>query len=281
MLEVLVIGSGPAGASCAIYLKRFNHEVAVISKRDATIQTAHQVDNYYGFYGVSGQHIYEQGIEQMKSLGIQIIDETVLSIEYYGHFVITTDKAIYEAKKVVLATGKARNKLKVKNAKNYEQKGLSYCATCDGFFYRNKKIGIIGSGSAMLHELSFLQNMSPDITVFTDGVEINVPGVKVVSDKLVEVYGSEFVEGIKTEKDSYELDGLFVAIGDASTFDFIKHLGIATDKNNNIIVNENYQTNIPNLYAVGDAIGGILQIAKCVYDGMKVSYSIFNEGKKA
>lgn len=280
MLEILVIGSGPAGASCAIYLKRFNHEVTVISNGNATLSTAHQVDNYYGYYGISGDSLYQKGIEQMLSLGVTILEETVLSIEYYGHFVVTTDKNVYEARKVVLATGKARNKLKVKNAKNYEQKGLSYCATCDGFFYRNKKIGIIGSGSAMLHELSFLQNMSPHITVFTDGVEVDVPGVSVVTDKLVEVYGFDFLEGIKTEKADYELDGLFVAIGDASTFDFIKHLGIASDANNNIIVDKEYQTNIKGLYAAGDAIGGVLQIAKASYDGMMVAYQIHNEGKK-
>lgn len=280
MLEVIVIGSGPAGASCAIYLKRFNHDVIVITKSDATLATAHQVDNYYGHYAISGADLYQKGIEQMNSLGINIVDETVLSIEYYGHFVVTTNKNIYEAKKVVLATGKARNKLKIKNAKNYEQKGLSYCATCDGFFYRNKRIGIIGSGSAMKHELSFLQNMSSDVTVFTDGVNIHLDNVKVVTDKLVELYGTDFVEGIKTEKDSYELDGVFVAIGDASTFDFIKHLGIACDTNNNIIVNKNYETNIPGLYAAGDAIGGILQIVKATYDGMMVAYQIHNEGKR-
>ena len=280
MLDVLVIGGGPAGASCAIYLKRFNHDVSVISKGDSTLESAHQVDNYYGSYAIKGEDLYQKGIDQMLSLGINIINETVLSIEYYGHFVVTTDKGIYEAKKVVLATGKARNKLKVKNAKDYEQKGLSYCATCDGFFYRNKRIGIIGSGSAMLHELAFLKNMSSDITVFTDGVELTLEGVKVVTDKLVSIAGDEYLEGIITDKENYSIDGLFVAIGDASTFDFIKHLGIACDLNNNIIVNENYETNIPGLYAAGDAIGGILQIAKASYDGMMVAYKIHNEGKK-
>ena len=281
MLEVLVIGSGPAGVSAAVYLKRFNHDVKVISKGVATLETAHQVDNYYGYCGVNGKDLYQNGMEQLKSLNIEIIEESVVSIEYYSHFVVTTDKGVYEAKKVILATGKARNKLKIKNAKDYEQKGLSYCATCDGFFYRGKKIGLIGSGSAMQHELSFLRNLSEEITVFTDGVNLEIPGVKVVEEKIESLYGDMYLEGVNTISDSYQLDGLFVAIGDGSTFDFIKHMGIATDSKENIVVDENYQTNIKGLYAVGDAIGGILQITKASYDGMMVAYKIHKEGKNA
>ena len=279
MLDIVVIGSGPAGVSAAVYLKRFNLNVTVINKGETALKTAHQIDNYYGYYGISGNDLYEKGINQLESLGIDIINETVLSIEVYDKFIITTDKGVYEANKVILATGKSRNKLKVKNAREYEMKGLSYCATCDGFFYRNKKIGIIGSGSAMLHELSFLKNMSPYITVFTDGEDVMIEGVRVVKEKIVSLYGDEFLEGVTTEDRDHAVDGLFVAIGDASTFDFIKHLGIATDDKNNVIVDSNYQTNIKNLYAIGDAIGGILQITKASYDGMMVAYSINNERK--
>ena len=278
MYETIVIGSGPAGATAAVYLKRFNRDVTVITSNDTALAGAHQIDNYYGFYEISGKELYDKGVHQLKSLGINLIDEIVVSIEYYSHFVITTNKNVYEAKKVILATGKARNKLKIKNAKDYEMKGLSYCATCDGFFYRNKKIGIIGSGNAMLHELSFLQNMSKDIIVFTDGAELDLPNVNVVKEKVVSLYGNEYLEGLTTEKENYDLDGLFVAIGEASTFDFIKHLGILTDDKNNIIVNENYQTNIPNLFAIGDAIGGALQITKACYDGMMVAYGIVGKG---
>lgn len=280
MIDILIIGSGPAGVSAAVYLKRFNLDVTVINKGQTALSSAHQIDNYYGFSGISGEELYKNGLEQLASLNINVIDETVVSIEYYSHFVVTTDKNVYECKKLILATGKARNKLKVRNAKDFEMRGLSYCATCDGFFYRGKKVGIIGSGSNMLHELSFLKNMTQDITIFTDGEEVDVPGVKVVKDKITSLFGNEYLEGLNTATDSYELDGLFVAIGDASTFDFIKHLGIATDDKNNIIIDSNYQTNIKNLYAIGDATGGILQIAKAVYEGMMVAYSIYNEGKK-
>ena len=280
MLETLIIGSGPAGVSAAVYLKRFNQDVTVITGGDSTLETAHQIDNYYGYLDISGSELYQKGLDQLNGLGIKVLNEVVVSIEYYGHFIVQTTLNTYEAKKVILATGKARNKLKVKNAKDYEQKGLSYCATCDGFFYRNKKIGLIGSGNAMLHELSFLKNMSQDITIFTEGVDLDIPNVKIIKEKVVSLYGEQFLEGVNTTENGFPIDGLFVAIGEASTFDFIKHLGIGTDEKNNIIVDQNYQTNIKGLYAIGDAIGGVLKITKASYDGMMVAYSIFNEGKK-
>ena len=277
MIDTIVIGCGPAGVSAAVYLKRFNREVVVIGTNDTTLNLAHQIDNYYPFSNISGKELFDLGIKQLNELNINLIEETVTSIEYYGHFIIKTINNTYEAKKVILATGKARNKLKVKNTKAYETKGLSYCATCDGFFYRNQKIGIIGSGSAMRHELEFLKNISKDITIFTDGEALELEGFNVVTEKLVSFYGDEYLEGVETLTNKYPIDGMFVAIGDASTFDFIKHLGITTDEKNNIVVNSNYMTNIKNLYAIGDAIGGVLQIAKAVYDGMMVAHFINKE----
>ena len=247
MLETIVIGCGPAGVSAAVYLKRFNRDVCVIGTDNTTLNVAHKIDNYYGFTDISGKELFDLGIKQLKELKIDLIEEVVTSIEYFKHFVVKTTKNTYEAKRVILATGKARNKLKIKNAKDYEGKGLSYCATCDGFFYRNKKIGIIGSGTAMMHELDFLKNITNDITIFTDGLESSVDGYQVVTDKLVSFYGQDYLEGVETTIDQYALDGMFVAIGDASTFDFIKHLGINTDEKNNIIVNGDYVTNIKSM----------------------------------
>lgn len=279
MREIVIIGSGPAGVAAATYLKRFNKDVLVITSDSSTLSTAHLIENYYGFKSITGEELYQNGLEQLKHLEVEVISDSVLEIEFYSHFVIKTTNNVIEAKKVILATGKARNKLKIKNYKDYEMKGLSYCATCDGFFYRDLRIGLIGSGQAMLHELDFLKNITNDITIFTDGESINLEGYKVVTDKLDSFYGDTMLEGIKTANDKYDLDGVFVAIGSASTFDFIKHLGIATDSNNNILVDESYQTNIPNLYAIGDAIGGVLQITKATYDGMMLAYKLRNESK--
>ena len=274
MIDILIIGAGPAGCQAAIYLKRFNKNPLVIASNESTLSSAHLVENYYGVPSITGDDLYSTGLAQLKKLEVSVKEETVINIEYYGHFVVTTTSNVYEAKKVILATGKARNKLKIKNVSKYELNGLSYCAVCDGFFYRNQKVGLIGSGSSMLHELEFLKGITSDITVFTDGVDIELEGVKVCKEKIVSLFGETYLEGVETTDCKYPIDGLFAAIGDASTFDFIKRLGIATDDKNNIVVSENYQTNIPNLYAIGDAIGGVLQVVKAAYDGMMVAYCI-------
>ena len=278
-MEVIIIGAGPAGVSAATYLKRFNKDVTVINTNNSALHTAGSIENYYGFPSISGKELYENGLAQLRHLGVNIIEEEVLSIECYDTFVITTKLNTYKANKVILATGKARNKLNVTDYKKFEGKGLSYCATCDGFFCRDQKIGIVGSGDHMIHELDFLKNFTKEIVIFTNGEHIENGEFKVVESKIKGLYGADFLEGVETVDASYNLDGLFVAIGSASTFDFIKHLGIKTDSNNNIIVDSNYQTNIKNLYAIGDAIGGVLQIAKAVNDGMMVAYKIRNEGK--
>ena len=279
MLDTVIIGSGPAGVSAAIYLKRFNLDVLVIGSDNSTLNDADSIENYYGFTNINGKDLYQRGLDQLKHLDIEFVNKSVLEIEYFKHFIIKCQDETFEAKRVILATGKERNKLKLRNYKNYEGKGLSYCATCDGFFYRDKKIGIIGDGEAMLHELSFLKNISNDITIFTDGKDIEVEGFEVVNTPLISIFGENYLEGIETSEQKYHLDGLFVAIGATSTFDFIKHLGIKTDKFNNIVIDENYQTNIKGLYAIGDAIGGVLQISKAVYDGMMIAHKIFNEKK--
>ena len=153
--------------------------------------------------------------------------------------------------------------------------GISYCAICDGFIYRNKKIGIIGNKEFMLEELEVLKNFSKDVTVFTNGMnlEVDVSDTKVVTDKLVEIKGEEVVNNVITDKDTFDIDALFVAIGTPSASDFALRMG-AFIENNNIVVDENFMTNIPGLFAAGDCIGGLLQIVKAASDGAHAAIAI-------
>lgn len=272
--DVIIIGAGPAGVSAAIYLKRFNRNVLVVGNNNSSLHLATSIDNYYGLEAVSGKELYENGIKQLKSLDIDYQEANVLGVEYMGSFVVNLDVNNYSAPYLVIATGKARNKLKIKNYQQFEMKGISYCAVCDGFFYRKKKIGIIGSGKYMEHELAFLSQMTQDITIFTNGESKVDSSFKVVSEPILSFYGEDHLAGVETTNDKYDLDGVFVAIGEMSTFDLVKHLGIEIDKNNNIVVDNDYQTNMSGLYAIGDAIGGILQVTKASYDGMMAAYTI-------
>lgn len=274
--KTIIIGMGPSGISCAIYLKRFGIEPLVLGKDYGALEKAHLIENYYAKGPVSGKDLVMDGIKEAYKLGVTINHDEVIAIDYLDKgFLVTTKKATYEADTIYLAVGKSRNSLSY--AKKYEGKGVSYCASCDGFFYRKKKVALIGYNSYMAHELAILAKLIDDITIFTDGNELEVEvdsKYKVVKDKIVDFMGEDSFTGIKTEKEIYEFNGCFIALGSASGFSLAKHLGIILDENNNIVVNKNMETNIKGIYAGGDAIGGILQVVKAASDGASAAYEL-------
>ncbi|MDE5714906.1 MAG: NAD(P)/FAD-dependent oxidoreductase [Anaeroplasmataceae bacterium] len=270
--NVIVIGKGPAGISCAVYLKRYGLDVIIIGRDGGALEKVATIDNYYGFYNISGKELLENGYAQAKRLGIEIKSEEVVEITKEENFSVITDQNTYEAGYVVLACGTSRNRFVM--AEKFSN--VSYCATCDGFFYRKKKIGLIGNSTYMAHELSVLENMCKDITVFTNGLPLDVKmnsNILVVQDKIISVLGEDRIQILKTEKQEYPIDGLFIALGQASGYTFAKHLGIET-LDSKIVVDQNFQTNIKGLYACGDLIGGLLQVAKAVADGANCATSI-------
>lgn len=272
--DTIIIGSGPAGISCAIYLKRYGLKPLVLGNDSTVLYDAHEIENYYGIKSISGSDLYKTGIEQAKDLGIDVLNEEVIDITFDIPFVVKTKENEYSAKTVVLALGSPKNKMA--KAKKFEGEGVSYCAVCDGFFYRKKKTGLVGSGDYMLHELEILKQMIPDLTVFTNGSDVSLPlldGVKVVKDKIVSFNGDVHLESITTENDTYEIYGCFIAEGAQSSFTFAKHLGIGLD-GNNIIVDKNLMTNIPGIFAAGDCIGGLKQVVKAASDGAIAATSI-------
>ncbi|MFI3252222.1 MAG: NAD(P)/FAD-dependent oxidoreductase [bacterium] len=275
MYDTVIIGLGPAAISAAIYLKRFNFNVLLVGKRNSNLSYAKSIDNYYGVLPVSGKELFEIGIKQAEDLNIEIIEETILGIENMGHYVVKTKENEYEGKTVFIATGAAKAKLPGLNYAKYEQNGLSYCAICDSFFYRNKKIALIGTTEYMASELEVLQRVTNNITVFTNNKPLEVEvNVEVNTNKIKEFIGDEYLTGIKTENEEILFDGVFVAVGDASSFDFAQHLGIMLDEKNKIIVNKDNMTNIKGVYAGGDNTGEPLQIAKAVYEGMNAAFAI-------
>ena len=263
--DSIIIGKGPAGISAAIYLKRYWHNPLVFGKDGGALEKAHLIENYYGIESITGNDLIESGINQAKRLGIEVLTEEVVDISFFDNLTVTTKENVYQAKTIVLALGASRNRY-VK-ADKYE--GVSYCATCDGFFYRKKRLALIGNSSYMKHELEVLENISKDITIFTDGLELEVevnPDIKVITDKITDIQGDERIRTIIAGDNVVDIDGAFIAKGNASGFTIAKHLGIALD-NNSIVVDGDYMTNIPGIFACGDIIGGLLQVSKAVSDG--------------
>ncbi len=278
MYDVIVIGSGPAGITAAIYAKRRNLSILVISKGNGTLQKAEKIDNYYGFEnGISGKELYVNGIKQAKNLGIDFIEDEVINIEYINQFTIETVNSKYEAKAVILATGVSRNVPNIKGIKEFEGKGVSYCAVCDSFFYKGKDVAVLGDGNYAIHEFETLKPIASSVTILTNGntmVENRDSSIEVNSKKIREFRGDTKLEKVEFEDNTIQnLNGVFIAMGTASSSDLARKIG-ARIENNNIVVNENMETTVPGLFACGDCTGGLLQISKAVYEGAKAGLAV-------
>ena len=285
MYDLIVIGAGPAGISAGIYAKRAGIKVLILYKGESNVEKATIIDNYYGFTnGINGNELYENGIKQAQNLGIELKKEEVLDIEKNdANFNLYTEKEKYSAKSVIIATGNKKIKPEIKGIEEFEGKGISYCAICDGFFYRNKKVAVIGNGKFAIKEIKELQNISDSIILLTNGKENENNYKNVNTKKIKQIKGDTKVKQIEFEDGKkIDIDGVFVAIGEAGAIDFAKKLGIPI-KNNSIIVDENMQTNISGMYACGNATGGLLQICKATYEGAKAGLSAANfvKNKKA
>lgn len=270
--DVAIIGAGPAGITASLYTKRANLKTLVLYKDKSSLEKADIIENYYGFKkGIRGKELYQEGIEQAKKLKIEVKKEEVLKIELVPEgFMVKTSNLQYIAKAVILATGNKKNKPKIPGIEKLEGKGISYCAICDGFFYRNKSVAVLGNGDYAISETNDLINIANDITILTNGKkkpEFRADNVKIDTRVIKEISGEKKVEQIEFEDGTrINVNGIFIAQGVAGSTEFAKKLGAITSKDK-IVVNEKMETNINGLYACGDCTGGLLQISKAVYEG--------------
>ncbi|QIK70594.1 NAD(P)/FAD-dependent oxidoreductase [Erysipelothrix sp. HDW6C] len=275
--DALIIGKGPAGIQAAVYLKRGNVDPLVIGKGIGASEQARVIDNFYGFPSIGGPELIERGIDQAEQLGIPVISDEVVSIAFdeAGYSVRTTTET-YQAMSVLIATGSHRNIPRIKKIRNYNGKGVSYCAVCDGFFYRKKTVAVIGSADYAASEAAELVEIAEKVYVLTNGEAPTGnfdPRCEIITDKVIAVYGEEKVGGVELEKATLDLDGIFIAIGLASSTDLATKLGVEV-QNGRLVVDEEMATNLPGLYAAGDCTPGVQQIAKAVSDGCIAGYAM-------
>lgn len=278
--DSIIIGKGPAGITSAIYIKRAGLNPLVIGKDAGSLEKADKIDNYYGFENeITGKEIFLKGLKQAENLNIDIIADEVIDIQFNDKFIIKTRNAQYETKTVVLATGSNRKTPKIKGVKEFEGRGVSYCAVCDAFFYRNKKVAVLGEGDYALNEVDHLKPVVKSIVLLTNGKKPlqsrSVSDIEINQIPIQEINGDEKVENITlSDQTKIDLDGIFIAMGVASSSDLARKLGAILDEKNNIVIDENGMTNIPGLFAAGDCTGGILQISKAIYEGTKAGLAI-------
>lgn len=267
--EVIIVGGGPAGISAGIYCLRAGVKALVLDADKSTLEEAKSIQNYYGIENISGKELKEKGVKQLLSLGGEVLNEEVLKISQNfsdNTFNVKTINYEYKTKAVILCTGTAKKKT-IAGLENFEN--VSYCAICDGFFYSGKTIAVVGEGKFALSECEELERVVDKIYLLTNGenVKVNNPKIEVINKKVKTYRGEKRVKEVEFEDSSkINVDGVFVASGSLSSFEISKQLGLIT-KNNFIVVDKNFLTNINGVFAAGDVIGGLLQVCKAVSDG--------------
>lgn len=288
MDEIVIVGNGPAGVSAAIYAVRAGIKATVIGKGGGALAKAEKIENYYGFENpITGEQLINNGIAQAKRLGVALVSDEVVGIGYEYEdadaekFVVRTVNGEYKADSVILATGAGRVAPKIKGIDTFEGKGISYCAVCDAFFHRGKDVAVLGCGEYALTETLELLNVVKTVTVLCNG-EMPVSKIseaaknpetahkiKIIASPIDEFSGTAAIESILfSDGTRIAVSGVFVAVGVAGVSDLAKKIGAETN-GSKILTDENMATNIPGLYAAGDCTGGMLQIAKAVYEGAK------------
>lgn len=278
ILDLLIIGAGPGGVTAAVYASRTWMNFKIIDKLGVggQIVKAEAIDNYPGFPKISGIDLALTFNEHLKELGVELEYEEADKIEEVKenedkYFVIhTKSNKEYYARKVIIATGVVPRKLGIPNEEFFTGKGISYCATCDGFFYKDKTIAIVGSGKVAVSSAIYLSQIAKKVYIinrsenfYDDGKDVsiikNTENIEIkYNSEIEELIGKERLESIliknnlsENEKEKINVDGLFVLIGNLPNSEFVKDK-IEVCRKNEIYTDKDFETTVDGIYAIGD-----------------------------
>jgi thioredoxin reductase (NADPH) len=297
--DLAIIGAGPAGLSAAVYAARYNIDFAIISRLPGGVMTeAYELENYPGVPKTSGEELTGQMVKQVEGFGHKIIQADVNSIvKNESGFEIGLNGKKMEAKKILLAIGAKRNKLNVPGEEELCGKGVSYCATCDGFFFKDKVVAVIGGGDAAAGAAVYLAGIAEKVYIILRRDEFRaapswVEQIKasekieiIYNNQVTEVVGEEKVKQIKLSDKPSELmvDGVFIEIGETPQSVLFDQLGIKRNHQGFVEVHQNGRTNVDGIWAAGDITtnsNGLRQIVTACAEGAITTVDIFTELRK-
>lgn len=295
LYDAVIIGAGPAGMTAAIYAGRAELKVLLIEKNymgGGQVLNTYEVDNYPGFPGINGFDLGMKFSEHVDRMGVERLETEVLKLELSGKIkTVETEKGIFETKTVILASGNSPRKLSVPGEETLAGMGVSYCATCDGAFFKNKITVVAGGGDVAVEDAIFLARGCSKVYLVHRRNELRAAkilqkslfetsNIEVIWDSVVvEIKGSGQVEEIciQNVKDksmqTIKADGIFIAVGNTPNASYINK--VETDKNGYVIAAEDCKTNIPGVFAAGDVRSKRLrQITTAVGDGANAIMSV-------
>ncbi|MEE0025482.1 thioredoxin-disulfide reductase [Methanobrevibacter sp.] len=300
--DIIIVGAGPGGLTAGIYAGRQGTRNLILDKGFAggLGREVPEMENYPGFDNISGMEL----IDKMKSQAIKNCElhenENVLEIiktddEYM--FTVKTDNDSYLSKTVILATGSSHRQLNAKGEEEFKGKGVSYCATCDGFFFQGRDIIMVGGGNSALQEALYLDNLGANVTLVHRRDEfraqkhlqnqIKEEGINVIYNAVVEeIKGDMLVESVVL-KDTQTgvltdlpINGIFISIGYIPHTELAEQLGVDLDESGHIIIDKEQKTNIDYVYAIGDVCVGLKQWVVACGEGAVAATSAYHDLKK-
>ncbi len=298
MYDLLIIGSGPAGLGAAIYGERAGLRLAVIDRSPISggqVLTTYEVDNYLGMPEISGSDISERFREHADKLGVEFIMADVKTIEDLGATkTVHTDEGDFEAKAVILATGATHAMLGVEGEMKLAGMGVSYCATCDGAFFRGRTVAVVGGGDVAVEDAIFLAGLCKKVYLIhrrdslraADSLQkklLSLPNVEILwNSEVTKIQGEDMVESLvvlrKQEKKEQvlEVNGVFIAVGILPNTESFRGL-VDMDEKGYIMADESCITSVPGIFAAGDIRKKALrQIITAVADGANAINSVQN-----
>ena len=284
MYDTIIIGGGVTGFSAAMYAGRLELKTLVISKiRGGTIILTNEIGNWPGIKMTDGITLAKDIEEHALEYGVEVVDTEAIKVEKNrNHYVVhTNDGNKHETKTVIFATGTEWRKLNVPGENEFANRGVHYCALCDGYFYKDKVIAVVGGADSAVKEANLLTQWAKKVYIIYRGENVHPepPNLRkmekfveegkievITNTNVVEIKGDKFVTKVLLDKKyngskEFPIEGLFVDIGHIPQSQLAKELGVEVDKKGDIIVNKNSETNVPGVYAAGDVANGAFKQA--------------------
>lgn len=297
--DIIIIGAGPGGLTAGIYAGRQGTKNLIIDKDLAggLGREVPEMENYPGFDKISGLELVEKMKEQaVKNCDLHEMEnvEEIIKTDDEFRFTVKTNKNTYNSKTIILATGSSHRKLNVKGEEEFRGKGVSYCATCDGFFFAGRDIVMVGGGNSALQEALYLNNLGANVTLIHRRNEfraqkhlqemIKKADIKTILNTTVEeIKGDMLVESIllrniETGKQTeVPTNGVFISVGYMPHTNLAYQLGVKLDESGHIIIDKSQKTNIDYVYAIGDVCVGLKQWIVACGEGAVAATSAFED----